>query len=229
MYGKLKTALLLLPFPSIVMAQKLGFVAGPSLDYGILSKVESGAVVRPVPLPGLHAGMHFEYDVTNRWGFDIQVMYAMRTQRWVMSYPSMGSLERTMDRLTGYLDVPFHFYVNVPLPARWVFNIFGGPVFTCGLHGHDWAFENTALRKPVNEAYEKIFDKDDGRITRCEFALEAGFAFKCRAYQARISYQHSVNNSTHKNFCYTLPLQSAPYLTNGELKLSFVYLFDLRK
>lgn len=216
--------------------QKLGFVVGPSMHYGVLSGLDEGAYARIVPNGGFHVGMQFEYDVTNRWGFDVQGLYEFRNIRWRLGYPSAGSVERIMDRQIGYLNVPFHFYVNFPLKNKVVVNLFGGPVFACGLHAHDWAYENTDLRKPVNEfarpetSDEKsIFAKEYGRILRCEAALEVGLAVKYRNFQGRIGYQHSLTNDTYNKFFYTLPLANAPYMTQGEVKLSFVYLFDLRK
>lgn len=219
-----------------VAGQKLGFVVGPSMHYGVLSGLPEGASAKIVPNGGFHAGLQFEYDVTNRWGFDVQGLYEFRNIRWRLGYPSTGAVERVFDRQAGYLNVPFHFYVNFPLKNKVVMNLFGGPVFACGLHAHDWAYENTDLRKPVDEFTrpeakedKSIFAKTDGRILRCEAALEVGLAVKYKNFQGRLSYQHSMTNDTYNKFYYTLSLPNAPYMTQGEVKLSFVYLFDLRK
>ncbi|MCQ2338281.1 MAG: outer membrane beta-barrel protein [Paludibacteraceae bacterium] len=212
-----------------LQAQKLGIVAGPSLDYGLLSVSEADAYHTTSVGVGLHVGAHFEMDVTNRWGFDAQITYQFRNMYWTLGYPSLGTIERKFHRQTGYLDVPFHFYVNFPLKKGFVLNLFGGPVFTCGLHGHDWAWENTGLKKPVTEMKEKLFDKDKGRMYRCEFALEVGLALKWKNFQGRISYQHSVNNDNNNDYKFTLLTYEAPYMTSGQAKISFAYLFDLRK
>lgn len=221
--------LLTLLFALSAAAQKLGFVGGPSITYGVLTTKDTEASLKSIPMAGLHVGMQFEMDVTNRWGFDAQVMYLLRTYRWNLNYTDMTP--HRMERLEGFLNVPFHFYVNFPMKKNHlILTLFGGPVFTCGLHAHDWAYEQTELRRPIYELQEDIYDKDKGHIVRCYVEAEAGLALKYRNYQARISYQHSINNGTKNNYCYTLSyLSAAPYLTTGELRLSFAYLFDLRK
>lgn len=217
-------SLLFLP----LSAQKLGFVGGPSLTYGALTCKDDAASLKPLPMAGLHVGMQFEMDVTNRWGFDAQVLYLLRTYRWNLSYPDV--VPHTMERLEGFLDVPLHFYVNFPMKQNHlVLTLFGGPVFTCGVHAHDWAYEQTEYRRPITELTQDIYDKDKGRIVRCYIEAEVGLALKYKNYQGRISYQHSINNGTNNGYLYTLPLSSAPYLTTGDLRLSFAYLFDLRK
>ncbi|MCQ2344220.1 MAG: outer membrane beta-barrel protein [Paludibacteraceae bacterium] len=210
-------------------AQKLGIVAGPSIDYGLLSFNESDAYITPTVGAGLHVGAHFEMDVSNRWGFDAQITYQFRNMYWTVGYPSLEVIESKFHRQTGYLDVPFHFYVNFPLKKNFVLNMFGGPVFTCGLHGHDWGWENSGHKKPVTEKNDKFFDKDKGRMVRCEFAMELGLALKWKNYQGRISYQHSINNDNNNSYKFTLPLYDTPYMTCGQVKLSFVYVFDLRR
>lgn len=214
-------------------AQKLGFVAGPQLDYGALSSRDPLAQIVALPNAGLHAGLHFEMDITNRWGFEAQVAYQFRNMRWRLNYGDGETIVRIMDRQAGNFVVPFHFYVNFHTKTKYVVSLFAGPVFSCGIHAHDWAWENTDLRKPVAESpnieSKEIFEKDKGVITRCQIALEAGLAVKKGNFQGRISYQHSLNNSTANNYTYTLVNTSSPYMTEGQLKLSFVYLFDLRK
>ena len=51
-----------------VSAQKLGFIGGPSMSYGIVTQVDKSATFTMLPGGGMHAGMLFEMDVTNRWG-----------------------------------------------------------------------------------------------------------------------------------------------------------------
>lgn len=211
-------------------AQKLGFIAGPSLNNGNILTADSKASFLSIPGGGGHAGMMFEYDVNNRWGFDFYVMYELRTMRWNLDYQGVDTTT-IFKRQVGYFNVPFHFYVNFPLKNDMRLSLFGGPVFTCGLHGTDWAWLDTDTRRPVTYAQSKIFDKDDGRIVRCEIAAEVGLALKWNNWQGRIGYQYSFNNSTAKSYLYTLPMASKTinYLTQGTLKLSVAYLFDLRK
>lgn len=198
------------------------------MTYGALTATDAEAVLTPIPMAGMHVGMQFEMDVTNRWGFDAQVLYLLRTYRWNLSYPE--ATPRVMERLAGFLDVPFHFYVNFPQKQNHlILTLFGGPVFTCGLHAHDWAYERTELRRPTTEMDEQLFDTDKGHIVRCYVEAEVGLAIKYKNYQGRISYQHSINNGTKNGYLYTLPLAKSPYLTSGDFRFSFVYLFDLRK
>ena len=212
-------------------AQKLGFIGGPSMSYGIVTQVNKSAEFAMIPGGGMHVGMLFEMDVTNRWGFDAAVMYELRTMRWDLGYAndSVQVVDRRFKRQLGYLNVPFHFYVNFPIQNQYVISLFGGPVFACGLHGEDWAWEDTELRKPVTYEKEKIFGKD-GRIVRCEIAAELGLAFKWNGLQGRISYQHGFNNDNFKKYTFTLPVSNIkPYFTQGTVKLSVAYVFDLRK
>ena len=169
-----------------VSAQKLGFIGGPSMSYGIVTQVDKSATFTMLPGGGMHAGMLFEMDVTNRWGFDAAVMYEMRTMRWNINYNNDSTstyISNRFKRQLGYLNVPFHFYVNFPMQNGYVVSLFGGPVFACGLHGTDWAWENntenvpTGVHKPVTHEKEDMFG-EEGRIVRCEIATEVGLAFK---------------------------------------------------
>ncbi len=216
-------------------AQKLGFIGGPSMSYGIVTTSDKSASFTMIPGEGMHVGMLFEMDVTNRWGFDASVMYELRTMRWDLAYgnDSVQVVDRRFKRQLGYLNLPFHFYVNFPLQNQYVVSLFAGPVFACGLHGEDWAWENTELRKPVTYEKEKMYGKE-GRLVRCEVAAEMGLAFKWKGLQGRLSYQHGFNNDNFakdtKKYLFTLPLQkTTPYFTQGTVKLSVAYLFDLRK
>lgn len=216
-----------------VNAQKLGFIGGPSLNHGTIVSSDKQVSFISVPGGGLHVGLLFEMDVTNRWGFETAAMYELRTMRWNVDFANdtVDYTESTFKRQLGYLNVPFHFYVNFPMKNQMVMSLFGGPVFTCALHGEDWAWENTDMRKPVTYAREKIFDKDEGRIARCEIAAELGLALKWKNIQGRLSYQYGFNNGTTNKYTYTVPLSSKTvnYFTQGTLKLSVAYLFDLRK
>lgn len=217
-----------------VSAQKLGFIGGPSMSYGIVTQVDKSAAFTMIPGEGLHVGMLFEMDVTNRWGFDAAVMYELRTMRWNVGYNN-DSISNAFKRQLGYLNVPFHFYVNFPIQNKYVLSLFGGPVFTCGLHGEDWAWQNytanvpEGVHKPVTYEKENIFG-DDGRVVRCEISAEVGLAFKWNGVQGRVSYQHGFNNDNRDNYTFTLPvLGMKPYFTQGTVKLSVAYVFDLRK
>ena len=212
-------------------AQKLGFVGGPSMSYGTITMSDNKASFTMLSGGGLHVGMLFEMDVTNRWGFDAAVMYELRTMRWGIGYNN-DSISNGFKRQLGYLNVPFHFYVNFPIQNEYVISLFGGPVFACGLHGEDWAWVNDPkldYRKPVTYEKENMFG-DKGRLTRCEVAAELGVAFKWKALQGRLSYQHTLNNNNLNKYTFTLPLKGEkPYHTQGTVKLSVAYLFDLRK
>lgn len=233
-----RTLLALLILFSIIngtlQAQKLGFIAGLQLNYGNIISLDEYAQFQSMPNAGFHAGMLYEMDFSNRWGFDVAAMYEMRNMCWNMNYTEEGNeTSNRFHRQIGYLNVPAHIYVYLTHTEKGAFSVFGGPVFTCGLHARDLAYENAELHKPVTYMNEHMFSKDDGgRIMRCEFALELGFAYKWqKGFQFRASYMHSINNGTLNKYLYTLPMEykSPTYFTQGELKLSFVYLFDLRK
>lgn len=219
-------------------AQKLGFVGGPTMSYGTIYTKDKLASFSMIPGGGVHAGMLFEMDITNRWGFDCAVEYELRTMRWGIGYNN-DSISRTFKRQVGYFNVPFHFYVNLPISHTQVFSIFAGPVFNCGLHGADWAWQpsqptlpewgDKPLNKPITGEKKDMFG-ENGRLVRCEVAAELGLAFKWNALQGRLSYQHTLNNDNLNKYTFTLPLKGAnPYHTQGTVKLSVAYLFDLRK
>ena len=219
-------------------AQKLGFIGGPSMSYGMVTQVDKSAAFTMIPGEGLHVGMLFEMDVTNRWGFDAAVMYELRTMRWDVGYVNDSTgidVSNRFKRQLGYLNVPFHFYVNIPIQNQYVLSLFGGPVFACGLHGEDWAWENysenvpAGVHKPITYEKENIFGKD-GRLVRCEIAAEVGLALKWKGLQGRVSYQHGLNNDNFNKYAFTLPFgNSKAYFTQGTVKLSVAYVFDLRK
>ncbi len=212
-------------------AQKLGFIGGPSMSHSTMWCADEDAGFKPIPGAGFHVGALFEWDITNRWGWDAAATYEMRSSAFNLSYAGVDT-STYFNRQLFYLNVPVHVYVNFPVQNKYVISAFIGPVFTCALHGRDIAWQNTDMRRPVmyeNEA-EGLFGKD-GRIVRCEIAAEVGMAFKYRNFQGRLSYQYSLNNATRNDYLYTLPMSSGTntYLTQGTLKLSFAYLFDLRK
>lgn len=212
-----------------IHAQKLGFIGGPSMSYGLVATKDKDATFGIIPNAGCHVGMLFEMDITNRWGFDLAAMYELRSMTWNLGYNN-DSISNTFNRMVGYLNVPFHFYVNFPVQNKYVLSLFAGPVFACGLHGEDWAYENTELRKPVTYEKENMFGKKEGRIARCEIAAELGLALKWRGLQGRLSYQHGFNNDNINEYRFTLPMtDKKPYFTQGTVKLSVAYVFDLRR
>lgn len=230
-YCRFLVTLVALSLTVAVSAQKLGFIWGPSLNHGTILTSDKKASYNTIPGAGLHAGLLFEMDITNRWGFDVSAMYELRTMRWKLGYEGVDTTTM-FKRQIGYLNVPFHFYVNFPVRNDFRLSLFLGPVFTCGLHATDWAWLTTDSRRPVTYAKEKIFDtKDGGRIVRCEVAAEIGLAMKWNNWQGRVSYQYGFNNLTLNDYQYTLPspTNTINYLTQGTLKLSVAYLFDLRK
>lgn len=222
--------LIIVSFFSIaITAQELGFIGGPSLNHGTIIALDDKASFKPIPGGGFHAGLLFEMNITNRWGFDVAAMYQLRTMRWNLGYATTDTTT-TFKRQLGYLNIPVHLFVDFPVQNKYVVSLFGGPVFTCGLHGNDWAWENTEMRRPVTYEKENMFS-EEGRVVRCEIAAELGVAFKINNWQARMSYQYSFNNGTKNRYLYTLPMErnTPTYFTQGELKLSVAYLFDLRK
>ena len=212
-------------------AQKLGFVGGPSMSYGTIYTNDELASFTMIPGGGMHVGLLFEMDVTNRWGFDCAAMYELRTMRWGVNYNN-DSITNGFKRQVGYFNIPFHFYVNFPIKSEYVVSFFGGPIFACGIHGQDWGWINDSnldYRKPVTYEKEDMFG-EKGRLVRCEILAELGLAFKWNALQGRISYQHSLNNDNCNKYTFTLPMKNVnPYHTQGTVKLSVAYLFDLRK
>ena len=212
-------------------AQKLGFIGGPTMSYGTIYTNDELAKFTMIPGGGMHLGLLFEMDVTNRWGFDCAAMYELRTMRWGVSYNN-DSIVNGFKRQVGYFNVPFHMYVNFPINNEYVVSLFGGPVFACGLHGQDWAWVNDPTvdyRKPVAYENKDMFGKN-GRLVRCEIAAEVGLAFKWNGLQGRIYYQHTLNNDNRSKYTFTLPMKNVnPYHTQGTVKLSVAYLFDLRK
>mgnify|MGYP003536727816 CR=1 FL=1 len=93
---------------------------------------------------------------------------------------------------------------------------------------------NESLKKVLELGLELSGNKDmfgkNGRLVRCEIAAEVGLAFKWNGLQGRISYQHTLNNDNRSKYTFTLPMKNVnPYHTQGTVKLSVAYLFDLRK
>jgi hypothetical protein len=164
-----------------VSAQKLGFIGGPSLTHGNISCEDNQAVFAPIPGPGFHVGGLFEWDITNRWGWDAAAMYEMRSSSFNLSYISDTST--FMNRQLFYLNIPVHIYVNFPIQNKYVISTFIGPVFSCGLHGRDIAWMNIETRRPVMFEDKEVFNKDNGRVVRCEIAAEIGVAFKYKGFQ----------------------------------------------
>ncbi len=212
----------------VARSQELGFIGGPQMCHGVVAAADDKASFGSIPGGGLHLGMLFEMNLSSRWGFDVAAMYEYRVMRWNLNYQDVDITTR-MRRELGYLNVPFHLFVDFPLNDNYALSLFGGPVFTCGLHAADRAWQMTDLRKPVTQANEKMFDKESGRVVRCEIAAEIGLALKWKRFQGRVSYQHGINNANKKYLFTMLERNSKAYFTQGELKLSLAYLFDLRK
>ena len=133
-----------------LQAQKLGFIAGPQLNYGNVISLDKNAIFQALPNAGFHAGMMYEMDFSNRWGFDAAAMYEMRNMCWNMIYTEEGNeTSNKFHRQIGYLNVPAHLFVYLTNNDKGAFTLFAGPVFTCGLHARDLAYENGGLHKPV--------------------------------------------------------------------------------
>lgn len=213
-----------------IQAQKLGFIGGPSLTHGNIWSENTNTEYLPIPGAGFHVGGLFEWDITNRWGFDAAILYDMRSSSFEMNYYNSDTTT-LFSRQLFYFNVPVHLYVNIPIKNKYVVSFFAGPSLGIGLHGEDAAWMMIDNKKPVTSQDSEMFEKDKGRVVRFEIAAEIGMAFKYKAYQARIAYQYGINNSTKNGYQYTMPISSTTknYYTQGSLKLSFAYLFDLRK
>ena len=72
---------------------------------------------------------------------------------------------------------------------------------------------------------------DDGRLYRFEIGAEIGLNAKYRNFIWSIGYHHGFNNLDKNDYQWTLdlPTGTKSYVTMGEVKVSFGYLFDLKK
>jgi hypothetical protein len=212
-------------------AQRLGFIGG----YQTISTyaVVSGKSVdfNPNIGSGFHAGGYFELDfkkgILKNFGFDAQVLYALRSTKFNLHY--FSDTTTIFERQAFTLEVPVHLYYNWKLNDKFILTPFLGASLNMGLHAKDLAWENTDWKKPVDMQKTEMYSKD-GRINRFELAGDIGFALKYKQYGFRTTYQAGFTNLTNKKFDWTLGLSSQQnkYLFNRELKFSLTYTFDLK-
>ena len=215
-----------------ISAQRLGFVGGYQLTTPF--PLVAGKVIdfNEKSGSGFHIGGYFDWDFHKRFGLDIQLLYTMRNIKFDINYlpDTTRNFTTHFVRNTFYFEVPIHVYANLHIKKGWILSPFLGPSINIGLHGKDIAWENTDLQKPVDLQTKDLYGKDN-RMNRFELAGEAGFMLKYKNYGVRTSYSLGLTNLTTKKYAFTtnLPSNYNRYLFNGVFKLSFVYVFDLRK
>ena len=212
-----------------VSAQRLGFIGGYQLTTPF--PVVAGNVIdfNEKSGSGFHIGGYFDWDFAKRFGLDAQILYAMRNVKFDMHYKSDTTTH--FSRNTFNFEIPLHIYANFHIKKGFILSPILGPSFNIGLHGKDIAWQNTELQKPVDLQTKDFYGKDN-RVNRFEIAGEAGLMFKYKNYGVRALYSVGFMNLATKkyNFSMTgLPSDYNRYLFNGVFKLSFVYVFDLRK
>lgn len=208
-------------------AQRLGPVAGYQLTTPFPMTSRNVLNFNEQVGSGFHVGLLFDWDITNRWGVEASAVYNLRSSSYDLEYKSDTTTH--FSRQLYFLDIPVHAYVNFPM-KKWTLSLFAGPSFNIGLHGKDIAWQNTDMQKPVMLETDDIFG-DDGRLTRFEIAAELGLAAKYKNYEVRASYEVGLNNIAKQDYAWTvgLPSTTTKRFQQGELKLSFAYLFYLGK
>lgn len=216
-----------------ISAQRVGFIGGYQLTMPF--PVVSGKVINfnEKSGSGFHIGGYFDWDFHKRFGLDAQLLYAMRNVKFDIHY--LSDTTTIFKRTTFNFEIPIHIYANFHTKKGFMIAPFLGPSINIGLHGKDIAWQNTEHQKPVDLQTKDLYGKDK-RMNRFEIAGEAGLMFKYKNYGARASYSLGLTNLTTKDFNFTTTLPKShnsqnynKYLYNGIFKLSFVYVFDLRK
>ncbi|MDO4190424.1 MAG: porin family protein [Bacteroidales bacterium] len=211
-----------------ISAQRLGFMGGFQLTnaWALAGKCDFNAK----PGPGFTVGALFEANVSHRLGIEVGALYNMRHTTFDIDYELHSDTTVHMARTLFYLDIPVHLYVNFPLKNATTMSLFFGPSINVGLHGQDIAWENTEQKKPVGYDKDELFGKDN-RLMRLQFSGELGLAVKHKAFEWRASYNASINNMTQQSFLWYVGLRDGQnkYLRDGNFKLTFAYMFDLRK
>lgn len=207
-------------------AQRLGVQGGYSLSTPSIGTEDNAVNFNPQSGSGFHVGALFDWDMTNRWGFEASVLYNMRTMRFNMEYQSDTST--IFRREVFYLDIPIHFIVHFPVRKTRI-SLFLGPSFNIGLHGKDVAWLDLPTERPVS--LEKEVFGDEQPLQRFDLSAELGMAVEYKQLQFRASYEVSVLNTAYSDYGYTfsLPTTSVPYFYQGVFKFSVAYMFDLTK
>jgi len=217
-----------------VSAQRLGFIGGYQLTTPF--PIVAGKVIdfNEKAGSGFHVGGYFDWEFHKRYGLDFQLLYAMRSNTFDIHY--LSDTTTHFVRNTFNLEIPIHIYANLRIKKEFILAPFLGPSFNIGLHGKDIAWQNTDLQKPVDLQTKNLYGKDN-RMNRFEIAGEAGIMMKYKNYGVRASYSVGLTNLITQNYAFTTTLPSGSsnkknynkYLYDGVFKLSFVYVFDLRK
>lgn len=229
---KFSIIILLLTATLTMSAQRLGIMGGFQMTnaWALAGKCE----FNPKPGPGFTVGPIFEMSFSHRLGFDVAALYNMRHTSFDIDYEFRPDTTVHLARTHFYLDVPVHLNVNFPVKNALSMALFFGPSFNVALHGEDIAWENTDQKKPVGYDNDKLYGKDqstENRFNRFQVSGELGFAVKYKAFEWRASYNGSITNMTNKTFLWYVGLRQGQnkYLRDGNFKLTFAYMFDLRK
>ncbi|MCQ2349435.1 MAG: PorT family protein [Paludibacteraceae bacterium] len=229
---RISTIILLLTIVLSVSAQRLGIMGGFQMTnaYVLAGKCDFNAK----PGPGFNFGAIYEMNLSHRLGFDVAVLYNMRHTSYDIDYEFHSDTTVHLSSTHFFLDLPVHLDVNFPIKNSTTMTFFFGPSFNVALHGQDIAWENTDQKKPVGYDTENLYGKDKGtenRYSRFQVSGELGFAVKYKAFEWRASYNTSINNMTNKSYLWYVGLRQGQYkyLRDGNFKVSFAYMFDLRK
>ena len=208
-------------------AQRLGGIVGYQLTQGVQTTTDHLVNFNATPGSGFAVGVLFDWDITNRWGLEVAATYNLRTAHYNLHY--LSDTTTRFKRQLYFLNIPVHAYVNLPF-RKWTLALYFGPSFNVGLHGKDMAWENTDWQKPVMFEEDELYG-DDGRLYRFEIGAEIGLNAKYRNFIWSIGYHHGFNNLDKNDYQWTLdlPTGTKTYVTMGEVKVSFGYLFDLKK
>lgn len=210
-----------------ISAQRLGMLGGIQMTntWALAGKCE----FNPHLGLGFTTGAIFDYNFSQRFGFEAGLLYNMRRTTFDIDY---NHAETTVHfrRTHFYLDIPLHLYVDFPMKKNVIWAFFAGPSVNVALHGKDIAWENTPQQKPVAMDNENIFGNDK-RTYRLQIAAGIGTAIKYTHFEWRLGYNVSLNNMTVKEFLWFSGMTYAQnkYLRDGNLTFSFAYLFDLKR
>lgn len=235
---KISIIILMLAASLTLSAQRLGIMGGFQMTNAWI--LSANCDFNPKPGPGFTVGPIFEMNFSHRLGFDVAALYNMRYTSFDIDYKKRLDTDTTVHlaRTHFYLDVPVHLNVNFPIKNALSMSLFFGPSFNVALHGQDIAWENTDQKKPVGYDTENLYGKDKGtenRYSRFQVSGELGLAVKYKAFEWRASYNTSINNITNfdrrTSFLWYVGLRQGQnkYLRDGNFKLTFAYMFDLRK
>lgn len=215
-------------------AQELGFIGGGSLNHGMIIMKNHAVDFNPTLRGGFQVGLMYEMNLGKRWGFDAAVEYSLRRSHFNIISAEYESADTStlMNRRLNYLDIPIHIYYDLPINEYYMFSFFGGPYTSIGMDGKDVGWYNIDTQKPKFLETSDVFGKDAGRVARMEIGLDLGCGLKFGNYQVRASYQINFNNDNINSYNWSiedLPDGIGRYYMQGAFKLSFAYLFNLKR